>query len=56
MLDIKAVNHIAIRVTDKSRSVSFYENLGFELIQDVGFERGHPVILKHSSGVVLNLL
>ena len=56
MLDIKAVNHIGIRVTDKSRSVSFYENLGFELIQDVGFEQGHPVILKHSSGVVLNLL
>jgi len=56
MLDIKSVNHIGIRVGDKSRSVSFYENLGFQLTQDAGFEQGHPVIMKHPSGVILNLL
>ena len=56
MLDIKSVNHIGIRVRDKSRSMDFYENLGFQLIQDVGFDKGHPVIMKHRSGVVLNLL
>ena len=56
MLDIKSVNHVGIRVRDKSRSVSFYENLGFELIQDAGFDKGHPVIMIHPSGVVLNLL
>ena len=56
MLDIKSVNHIGIRVRDKSRSMSFYENLGFQLIQDAGFDKGHPVIMKHPSGVVLNLL
>lgn len=56
MLDIKSVNHIGIRVRDKSRSMSFYENLGFQLIQDAGFDKGHPVIMKHRSGVVLNLL
>lgn len=56
MLDIKSVNHIGIRVGDKSRSVSFYQNLGFQLTQDAGFEQGHPVIMKHPSGVILNLL
>jgi catechol 2,3-dioxygenase-like lactoylglutathione lyase family enzyme len=56
MLDIKSVNHVGIRVRDKSRSMSFYENLGFQLIQDVGFDKGHPVIMKHPGGVVVNLL
>ena len=56
MLDIKSVNHVGIRVRDKSRSMSFYENLGFQLIQDAGFDKGHPVIMQHPSGVVVNLL
>ena len=56
MLDIESVNHVGIRVRDKSISVSFYEKFGFQLIQDVGFDKGHPVIMKHPSGVVLNLL
>lgn len=56
MLNIVSVNHVGIRVADKARSVSFYESLGFELLQDAGFEHGHPVIMKHPSGVVVNLL
>jgi catechol 2,3-dioxygenase-like lactoylglutathione lyase family enzyme len=56
MLGIESVNHVGIRVRDKAVSVSFYEKLGFQLIQDIGFEKGHPVIMKHPSGVVLNLL
>ena len=56
MLEIEAVNHVGIRVSEKSRSVSFYESLGFALVADAGFEEGHPVIMRHSSGVVLNLL
>jgi catechol 2,3-dioxygenase-like lactoylglutathione lyase family enzyme len=56
MLDIQSVNHVGIRVSDKSASIAFYENLGFALISDVGFEDGHPIIMKHDSGVVLNLL
>ena len=56
MLNIESVNHVGIRVKDKRRSISFYEELGFEALQDVGFEQGHPVIMKHPSGVVLNLL
>ena len=56
MLDVESINHIGIRVSEKSRSVSFYENLGFQAIQDAGFDEGHPIIMKHRSGVVLNLL
>ncbi len=56
MLEIEAVNHIGIRVRDKELSISFYQNLGFEMKLDVGFEDGHPVIMRHPSGVILNLL
>ena len=56
MLDIQSVNHIGIRISDKATSIAFYEKLGFALKTDAGFEDGHPVIMKHDSGVVLNLL
>ena len=56
MLDIESVNHVGIRVREKGRSIAFYESLGFGLVADVGFSEGHPVILRHPSGVVLNLL
>ena len=56
MLDIKSVNHVGIRVAEKDRSVAFYGDLGFEFISDAGFADGHPIIMKHPSGVILNLL
>jgi lactoylglutathione lyase len=56
MLKIQAVNHVGIRVRDNDRSVAFYEGLGFELQHDAGFEQGHPIIIRHPSGVVINLL
>jgi lactoylglutathione lyase len=56
MLDIQNVNHIGIRISAKSNSVAFYELLGFELRGDAGFDDGHPIIMKHPGGVVLNLL
>jgi len=56
MLDIENVNHIGIRVGDKTKSVAFYHLLGFEQTMDAGFEEGHPVIMQHPCGVVLNLL
>jgi len=34
----------------------FYEALGFTFDSDAGFKDGHPVIMRHPSGVVLNLL
>lgn len=56
MLEIRSVNHVGIRVSQKQTSINFYASLGFELQNDVGFEEGHPVIMKHPSGVVINLL
>jgi catechol 2,3-dioxygenase-like lactoylglutathione lyase family enzyme len=56
LLSIESVNHIGIRIKDKKRSIEFYELLGFELSTDTGFEAGHPIIMKHPNGVVLNLL
>lgn len=56
MLDIERVDHIGIRVSDKAVSIAFYERLGFELVADVGFDKGHPVIMKHPAGPIVNLL
>ena len=56
MLGIEKIDHIGIRVSDKSVSIAFYERLGFQTLSDVGFERGHPIIMQHPSGVVINLL
>ena len=56
MLDIRSVNHIGIRIADKDKSVQFYGSLGFKFVSDAGFKDGHPIIMKHPSGVVLNLL
>ncbi len=56
MLGIEKIDHIGIRVSDKETSIGFYESLGFETLTDIGFEKGHPVIMRHPSGVVLNLL
>lgn len=56
MLGIESVNHIGIRISDKAASTAFYQRLGFDLVSDHGFENGHPIIMRHSGGVVLNLL
>ena len=56
MLGIEKVDHVGIRVSDKALSIEFYEGLGFETLSDTGFEQGHPIIMQHPSGVVLNLL
>lgn len=56
MLEIESVNHIGIRIRDKNRSVAFYQALGFEFSGDAGFEDGHPIIMRHAGGVVINLL
>jgi len=45
LLKSENVNHVGIRVSDKVRSVAFYELLGFEFKSDVGFEDGHPIIM-----------
>ncbi len=56
MLDISNFDHIGIRISDRFKSVSFYELLGFELIADGGYENGHPLVMLHPSGININLL
>lgn len=56
MINIQKIDHIGIRICDKHISIPFYEMLGFKLIVDIGFEEGHPIMMEHPSGVVLNLL
>ena len=56
MLDISQFDHIGIRISDREKSVAFYEALGFELIADGGYDHGHPLVMLHPSGININLL
>ena len=56
MLDIRNFDHIGIRISDRDASVAFYELLGFELIADGGFDKGHPLVMLHPAGININLL
>ena len=56
MISILKIDHIGIRVKEKKRAIDFYEKLGFKHIVDTGFEKGHPIMMQHASGIVLNLL
>ena len=56
MLGIERVDHVGLRISDRARSTAFYETLGFDLITDGGFDAGHPIIMRHESGLVFNLL
>ena len=57
MLTIEKIDHVGIRISDKATSVAFYQMLGFDLIADAGFDRGHPIIMRNkASGATINLL
>lgn len=56
MIDITNFDHIGIRISDRNKTVAFYELLGFELIADGGFDQGHPLVMLHPSGININLL
>lgn len=56
MLEMSNVDHVGIRISDRNKSVAFYEMLGFELIADGGFDKGHPLVMLHPSGININLL
>jgi len=56
MIDITNFDHIGIRISDREKSVAFYELLGFELIVDGGYDHGHPLMMLHPSGININLL
>jgi len=54
MMAISGLAHVGVRVADFSRSVRFYEDMGFGVIRHDRQER--VVVLLHPSGVELNLL
>ena len=56
MLEISNFDHIGIRISDREKSVAFYELLGFKLIADGGYDAGHPLVMLHPSGININLL
>lgn len=56
MLEISNFDHIGIRISDRKKSVAFYELLGFKMIADGGFDAGHPLVMLHPSGININLL
>ena len=56
MLDISNIDHIGIRISNRDASVGFFELLGFELVADGGYDKGHPLVMLHPSGININLL
>lgn len=56
MIEISNFDHIGIRISDRDKTVAFYELLGFEMIADGGFDQGHPLVMLHPSGININLL
>jgi lactoylglutathione lyase len=56
MLEMQNIDHVGIRISDREKSVAFYELLGFEMIADGGYDHGHPLVMLHPSGININLL
>ncbi|MGI9425925.1 MAG: VOC family protein [Hyphomicrobiaceae bacterium] len=56
MLDIQKIDHVGIRIGERDRSVSFYQALGFSIVTEAGYKDGHPIVMRHPSGLVVNLL
>ena len=56
MLEMQNIDHVGIRISDRDKSVAFYELIGFEMIADGGFDQGHPLVMLHPSGININLL
>ena len=56
MIEMKQVDHVGIRISDREKSIRFYQLLGFEMIADGGYDNGHPLVMLHKSGINLNLL
>jgi lactoylglutathione lyase len=53
-MQIKGLDHVGIRVMDFDIAISFYEKLGFLVTRDD--QKEHVVVLKHDSGIEINLL
>ncbi|AZG34394.1 VOC family protein [Shewanella psychromarinicola] len=54
IMKIMSLDHVGIRVMEFDRAIRFYEKLGFSVTRQDSKE--HVVVLKHDSGVEINLL
>ena len=54
MINIEQFDHVGIRITDRERSVKFYEFLGFKIEVEVDFDA--VIVMKNASGVEINLV
>jgi lactoylglutathione lyase len=53
-MQIKSLDHVGIRVMNFDIAISFYEKLGFLVTRND--QKEHVVVLKHDSGIEINLL
>ena len=54
MIAIEKVDHLGIRITDRTRALAFYATLGFRIEHEVEFDA--VIIIKNSASVELNLI
>lgn len=54
MIAIEKVDHLGIRITDRSRALAFYATLGFRIEHEVEFDA--VIIIKNAANVELNLI
>ena len=54
MINIQQFDHIGIRITERSRSVKFYEALGFKVTFEPDFDA--VIVMKNDSEVEINLV
>jgi lactoylglutathione lyase len=54
MINIEQFDHVGIRITDRERSVKYYEALGFKIEVEVDFDA--VIVMKNANGVEINLV
>ena len=54
MIAIDNVDHLGIRITDRTRALAFYATLGFRIEHEVEFDA--VIIIKNAANVELNLI
>ena len=54
MIAIEKVDHLGIRITDRTRALAFYATLGFRVEHEVEFDA--VIIVKNAVNVELNLI